>query len=77
MTTRWGALMSVAMTNCGDAGWLTDRAGYRYDRIDPETDRPWPAMPECFRELASRAADQAGYPGFLPDASTGMRQAPS
>src|SRR5947207_8648942 len=68
MTTPWGAAMSVAMTNCGDAGWLTDRAGYRYDRVDPETGQPWPAMPECFRELASRAADRAGYPGFVPDA---------
>ena len=37
MTTRWGAAMSVAMTNCGEAGWLSDRGGYRYDRIDPET----------------------------------------
>jgi alkylated DNA repair protein (DNA oxidative demethylase) len=68
MTTPWGAAMSVAMTNCGDAGWLADRAGYRYDRIDPETGQPWPAMPECFRALASRAADWAGYPGFVPDA---------
>jgi alkylated DNA repair protein (DNA oxidative demethylase) len=68
MTTPWGAAMSVAMTNCGDAGWLTDRAGYRYDRIDPETGQPWPAMPKCFRELASRAADRAGYKGFVPDA---------
>src|SRR4051794_31964566 len=67
MTTRWGAVMSVAMTNCGEVGWLTDRAGYRYDRIDPETGRPWPDMPACFRALASRAADQAGYPGFVPD----------
>src|ERR1041385_7568788 len=66
MTTPWGAARSVAMTNCGDAGWLSDRAGYRYHRIDPETGQPWPAMPECFRELASCAADQAGYPGFVP-----------
>jgi len=68
MTTPWGAVMSVAMTNCGDAGWLTDSAGYRYDGIDPETGQPWPAMPECFRALASRAADRAGYAGFVPDA---------
>src|ERR1700676_3576858 len=61
MTTPWGAVMSVAMTNCGDAGWLADRAGYRYVRIDPETGQPWPAMPECLRALTSRAADQAGY----------------
>ena len=68
MTTPWGAVMSVAMTNCGEAGWLTDRTGYRYDRTDPETGRPWPGMPDCFRALASTAATQAGYPGFAPDA---------
>jgi DNA oxidative demethylase len=76
MTTPWGAAMSVAMTNCGDAGWLTDRTGYRYDRIDPETGQPWPAMPECIRELASRAADRAGYPGFVPDACLINRYSP-
>ena len=76
MTTPWGAAMSVAMTNCGEAGWLTDRAGYRYDGIDPETGQPWPAMPECFRELASHAADRAGYPGFVPDACLINRYAP-
>src|SRR5947207_10640486 len=67
MTTPWGAAMSVAITNCGDAGWLTDRPGYRYARIDPETGQPWPAMPESFRAPASRAADQAGYADFPPD----------
>ncbi len=67
MTTPWGAVMSVAMTNCGAAGWLTDRTGYRYDRIDPESSRPWPAMPDCFRALAGGAARDAGYPGFAPD----------
>jgi alkylated DNA repair protein (DNA oxidative demethylase) len=76
MTTPWGAAMSVAMTNCGEAGWLSDRAGYRYDRIDPETGRPWPAMPECFRALANGAADRAGYPGFVPDACLVNRYAP-
>jgi alkylated DNA repair protein (DNA oxidative demethylase) len=76
MTTPWGAAMSVAMTNCGDAGWLTDRGGYRYDGIDPETGRPWPTMPVSFRELASRAADRAGYPGFVPDACLINRYAP-
>lgn len=68
MTTPWGAVMSVAMTNCGAAGWLTDRTGYRYDRIDPESGRPWPAMPDCFRVLASSAAAGAGYAGFVADA---------
>lgn len=76
MTTPWGAAMSVAMTNSGDAGWLSDRAGYRYDRIDPQSGRPWPAMPTCFRELASRAAAQAGYPGFVSDACLINRYVP-
>ncbi|HTV88973.1 MAG TPA: DNA oxidative demethylase AlkB [Stellaceae bacterium] len=68
MTTPWGGVMSVAMTNCGEVGWLSDRAGYRYDRSDPATGRPWPAMPACFSALATSAASQACYPGFIPDA---------
>ena len=68
MTTPGGYVMSVAMTNCGAAGWITDRSGYRYDRIDPQTGKPWPALPDCFRELAIAAASDAGYPNFIPDA---------
>jgi alkylated DNA repair protein (DNA oxidative demethylase) len=60
--------MSVAMTNCGDAGWVTDRTGYRYDRIDPDTGRTWPVMPPVFAALAATAAGAAGYAGFTPDA---------
>ncbi len=67
MTAR-GLRMSVAMTNCGDAGWLSDRSGYRYDAIDPETNRPWPAMPDIFAHLAARAASAVGFDGFAPDA---------
>lgn len=68
MVTPGGYLMSVAMTNCGTVGWVTDRSGYRYDRIDPETGHPWPQMPDAFSALATRAAEQAGYSGFTPDA---------
>jgi len=57
-----------AMTNCGAAGWVTDRRGYRYDAIDPESRRPWPAIPATFDELARRAAEAAGFAGFAPDA---------
>jgi alkylated DNA repair protein (DNA oxidative demethylase) len=56
------------MTNCGAAGWVTDRTGYRYDHIDPETGNPWPPMPGCFLDLAVAAASQAHYPEFRPDA---------
>lgn len=68
MVTPGGFTMSVAMTNCGTAGWVTDRTGYRYDHSDPESGRPWPAMPDCFFDLAVEAATRAGYPVFRPDA---------
>jgi alkylated DNA repair protein (DNA oxidative demethylase) len=68
MVTRGGFQMSVAMTNCGSAGWVTDRRGYRYDSRDPETGQPWPAMPMQFLKLAQSAAAAAGFPSFAPDA---------
>jgi len=68
MVTPGGFRMSVAMTNCGDFGWITDRRGYRYDRLDPDSGKPWPKMPQAFLDLAERAATAAGYPGFVPDA---------
>ncbi|TAJ39544.1 MAG: DNA oxidative demethylase AlkB [Reyranella sp.] len=68
MTTPGGFEMSVAMTNCGLGGWITDRKGYRYTGVDPETGRPWPAMPAAFLALAREAAAAAGFAGFVPDA---------
>ena len=67
MVTPGGLQMSVAMTNCGRVGWVTDRTGYRYSPDDPETGRPWPAMPSILRELADRAAERAGFAKFAPD----------
>ena len=68
MVTPGGFEMSVAMTNCGGAGWVTDRTGYRYDPRDPQSGAPWPAMPEVFLSLARDAAADAGFAGFAPDA---------
>ena len=68
MVTPGGFRMSVAMTNCGCAGWITDPRGYRYDPLDPTTGRPWPPLPELFRRLATRAAAEGGFDGFEPDA---------
>ena len=68
MVTPGGYRMSVAMTNCGALGWVTDRTGYRYDGIDPESGESWPAMPASFLKLAEGAAAEAGFPKFLPDA---------
>lgn len=76
LTTPGGGTMSVAMTNCGDAGWVSDRRGYRYTADDPLTGRPWPAMPEAFRDLARLASEQAGFGVFRPDACLINRYAP-
>lgn len=68
MVTRGGFTMSVAMTNCGKLGWVTDRKGYRYDALDSNTGAPWPAMPASFLALAAQAALEAGFADFVPDA---------
>ena len=68
MVTPGGKPMSVAMTNCGVLGWVTDRDGYRYTPEDPLTGRPWPAMPPPMAGLATEVAEAAGFPGFAPEA---------
>jgi alkylated DNA repair protein (DNA oxidative demethylase) len=68
MVTPGGFEMSVAMTNCGSVGWVTDRTGYRYDPNDPARGVPWPQMPDVFTTLARDAAAEAGFPDFTPDA---------
>ena len=76
MVTPGGFRMSVAMTNCGTYGWVSDRTGYRYDVIDPSSGAKWPEMPRPFRTLATRAAAQAGFEGFAPDACLVNRYEP-
>lgn len=76
MSTPGGQRMSVAMTNCGALGWVSDRSGYRYDPIDPQTGQSWPTMPLLFRQLAREAAETAGFAGFAPDACLINRYAP-
>lgn len=68
LVTPGGYTMSVSMTNCGRVGWLSDRTGYRYDAIDPHGGAPWPAMPSTFVDLAVRAAAEAGFVNYDPDA---------
>jgi alkylated DNA repair protein (DNA oxidative demethylase) len=75
MVTPGGHQMSVAMTNCGSAGWVTDRSGYRYDANDPDAGKPWPAMPPSFRKLAREASVAAGF-AFSPDVCLINRYAP-
>ena len=68
MVTPGGYRMSVAMTICGELGWVTDRRGYRYDARDPKSGLEWPSMPGVLLEMASKAASEAGFEGFAPDA---------
>ena len=49
LITPGGFRMSVAMSNCGHYGWVSDRTGYRYTATDPETGKPWPRMPAVYR----------------------------
>ena len=68
LVTPGGRVMSVAMTNCGELGWVSDRNGYRYESADPLSGQAWPAMPGCFVDVAVRAAAEAGFGHFRPDA---------
>ena len=76
MVTPGGFVMSVELTNCGALGWTTDRRGYRYSAIDPESGKYWPAMPDVFAQLAKEAAKVAGFDDFEPDACLANRYAP-
>ena len=68
LVTPGGYTMSVAMTNCGRVGWVSDRGGYRYDANDPDSGAPWPAMPAAFRDVAARSAAAGGFDQYDPDA---------
>lgn len=76
LETPGGRRMSVAMTNCGEAGWVSDRRGYRYQPLDPLTGRRWPPMPPLFRSLAQRAAEAASFRDFHTDVCLINRYAP-
>lgn len=76
MSTPGGKSMSAALTSAGALGWVSDERGYRYQGTDDLTGAPWPAMPALFRELAVRAASEAGFPGFAPDSCLVNRYAP-
>ena len=76
LVTPGGQTMSVAMTNCGPVGWVSDRSGYRYSSRDPLSDRDWPRLPDEFLRLALGAAAVGGFPEFVPDACLINRYAP-
>ena len=63
-----GKTMSVAMTNCGALGWVSDASGYRYTSRDLVSEVAWPTMPDSFAQHAARWAALAGFADFAPDA---------
>jgi DNA oxidative demethylase len=67
MVTRQGFEIHVETTGCGPLSWVSDRSGYRYERTDPMTGKPWPPMPQSFFDVARSAAATAGYAAFTPD----------
>jgi alkylated DNA repair protein (DNA oxidative demethylase) len=76
MVTPGGFRMSVAMTNCGSLGWVTDATGYRNDAVDPESGRRGARLPAWFARLATQAAARVGFDGFVPDACLVNRYEP-
>jgi len=56
---RTGRPFSVRMTNLGPLGWVSDRAGYRYQPHHPETGQPWPPIPDLLLAIWRKLA---GYP---------------
>jgi len=68
LVTPSGHTMSVAMTNCGRLGWVSDEHGYRYSARDPLSGQPWPALPAAMLALARAAAAACDFPDYEPDA---------
>jgi alkylated DNA repair protein (DNA oxidative demethylase) len=77
---KTGAPFSVRLTNCGELGWVSDMAGYRYQATHPETGKPWPPIPEILRTLWRDYAPNALPPQaclvnwYAPDARMGLHQ---
>jgi len=76
MKTAGGFTMSAAITGCGDYGWISDRRGYRYSKVDPVTEQPWPEMPKILYEVGQQCASEAGYNNYQPDACLINRYVP-
>jgi DNA oxidative demethylase len=48
---------SVEEANFGRLGWVSDKAGYRYQPTHPVTAKPWPAIPAVLLDLWARIND--------------------
>src|SRR5215470_6548351 len=66
LVTPVGHVMSVAMTNCGRVGWVSDLSGYRSDSIDPDTGKRCPAMTAAFTDVAVSTAAESAIANYDP-----------
>lgn len=77
---RSGKPFSVRMTNMGELGWVSDRAGYRYQQTHPVTGMPWPAIPQMLLEIWQAVSNYAHPPQaclvnfYEPSARMGLHQ---
>lgn len=67
MNTPGGQAIAVAVSNCGELGWISDEHGYRYTALDPLSGQPWPALPPLLQRLGTAAAGLAGFEHFVAD----------
>jgi alkylated DNA repair protein (DNA oxidative demethylase) len=59
---KTGKPFSVLISNCGALGWVSNRAGYRYQPTHPTTGAPWPPIPEIARAAWAELAPHAPPP---------------
>jgi DNA oxidative demethylase len=59
---RTGRPFSVRMTNLGSLGWVSDRNGYRYQAMHPDTGTPWPAMPATILDIWTKVSGYQAPP---------------
>ncbi len=68
---RFGQPFRVEMTSAGAVGWWSDRSGYRYVERHPQTDQPWPPIPQAIRRdierILAAARERYPLPTFYPD----------
>ena len=71
---------TVRMSNCGPLGWVSDQRGYRYQPTHPQTDRPWPPIPDVLIAMWNELARYAHPPQaclinfYGPAAKMGLHQ---
>jgi alkylated DNA repair protein (DNA oxidative demethylase) len=59
---RSGRPFTVRMSNLGKLGWVSDRAGYRYQDRHPETGESWPPIPAQVMDVWRMASDYPHEP---------------